>query len=520
MTSGVLLAVVHWLLMMAWVVWQKTDFCSNIWEERLYNAVVGVIYCFCFFNLKEGRSRYRMTVFYSLTFIENLTFVAAYYWSAHHVPGLAVSWFSLISMVIVVAGTAVGLSSMVLYYRFFHPAGPILPCVGQEEEEEEIGSKEISLEVGGSDFVIKNATYIEEKEKLPEPTLPRKGGTNLKPSRSFKQQSSRKAPEAALPPSPPPRAQGRLATPVSAPLDLSHSPPSPHTEDCKASDKMDSAYGTDSNRTASRNTESSATMFVQAGKSPTEPAQNISGSSFNPDLSGSHKSASSPAFNNETYMSLEGSPSPAAEEKSYMSVTSPVTPESANNTYQSVHPMSDHNTSQESQSSRVTVIDQSVQTPKRPRQDLLKRSPVLKDVTDFTLTSSTPAGVKTGLNPSVEGASSQTGSDKDRERLHAPLTIIIPNISNQAFTKSNSQSPDKWSDKTISLDILNPGTGPTDISNLTSHDYENLALVNINRAPLGPLHWRTYSDMANSHHDDSTKYEKNKLNFTSSSEYR
>ena len=42
--------------MTAWVVWQNTDFCTNIWEERLYNAVVGVIYCFCFFNLKEGRS--------------------------------------------------------------------------------------------------------------------------------------------------------------------------------------------------------------------------------------------------------------------------------------------------------------------------------------------------------------------------------------------------------------------------------------------------------------------------------
>ena len=518
--------------MMAWVIWQKTDFCTNIWEERLYNAVVGVIYCFCFFNLKEGRSRYRMTVFYTVTFIENLTFVGAYYWSAHHQPGLPVSWASLAAMLIVVGGTAVGLSSMVLYYRFYHPAGPILPCGGQEETE--AGTKEPgpSADEGGNDFVIKNATYIEEKERAPEPLPPRKGGTNLKPSRSFKQQTMRRS-GAPLPS--PPRGRvntARLATPVSSPLppvniDLSHSPSSPNTEDCKASDKMDSAYGTDSNRTASRNTESSGTMFVQAGKSPTEsynvqPQQNISGSSFNPDLSGSNKSASSPAFNNETYMSLEASPGPSAagEDKSYMSVSSPVSPESANNTYQSVHPMSDHNTSQESQSSRVTVIDQSVLTPKRPKKDLLKRSPVVKDVTDFSLSSSTPCGAKTVIKP-AELPVSPRRCDKDRDRLHAPLTIIIPNISNQAFTKSSCQSPDKWSDKTISLDILDPGTGPPDISNLTSHDYENLALVNINRAPLGPLHWRTYSDMANSQeHDNSTKYEKNKLNFTSSSEYR
>ena len=93
--------------MTAWVVWQATDFCTNVWEERLYNGVVGVIYCFCFFNLKEGRSRYRMAVFYTVTFVENITFVAAYYWSTHHSTSLPVTWFSLGAMVIVVAGTAV-----------------------------------------------------------------------------------------------------------------------------------------------------------------------------------------------------------------------------------------------------------------------------------------------------------------------------------------------------------------------------------------------------------------------------
>ena len=31
--------VIHWLVMTAWVVWQDTDFCRELWEERLYNAV-------------------------------------------------------------------------------------------------------------------------------------------------------------------------------------------------------------------------------------------------------------------------------------------------------------------------------------------------------------------------------------------------------------------------------------------------------------------------------------------------
>jgi len=65
--------------MTLWVVWQNTDFCSSLWEERLYNAVVGVIYCFCFFNLKEGQSRYRAALFYAVIIAENFACAAAFY---------------------------------------------------------------------------------------------------------------------------------------------------------------------------------------------------------------------------------------------------------------------------------------------------------------------------------------------------------------------------------------------------------------------------------------------------------
>ena len=72
--------VVHWLVMTSWVIWQDTDFCKNPWEERLYNAVVGVIYCFAFFNIKDGKSRYRASIFYAVVILENLAFVAVFYW--------------------------------------------------------------------------------------------------------------------------------------------------------------------------------------------------------------------------------------------------------------------------------------------------------------------------------------------------------------------------------------------------------------------------------------------------------
>ena len=104
--------------MTSWVIWQNTDFCTNQWEERLYNAVVGVIYVFCFFNLKEGRSRYRMATFYLVIFLENAGFVAAYFWFFHQRPEKPVTWFCFGAIVIVVGGTVVGLVCMMLYYRF------------------------------------------------------------------------------------------------------------------------------------------------------------------------------------------------------------------------------------------------------------------------------------------------------------------------------------------------------------------------------------------------------------------
>ena len=61
--------------MTGWVIYQNTDFCQTQWEERLYNAIVGVIYCFAFFNLKEGKSRYRIIIFYAIIILENYAFL-------------------------------------------------------------------------------------------------------------------------------------------------------------------------------------------------------------------------------------------------------------------------------------------------------------------------------------------------------------------------------------------------------------------------------------------------------------
>ncbi|XP_035207577.1 XK-related protein 4-like [Stegodyphus dumicola] len=115
-----LVFALHWLSMTVWVFMQKTDFCTTWWEERLYNCVVGAIYCFCFFNLKEGKSRFRMSLYYSLTIVQNTSFVLTFYFSdkkSHSLKDVMASF--------VPCGMIIGLCSMMIYYRFFHPSGPI-----------------------------------------------------------------------------------------------------------------------------------------------------------------------------------------------------------------------------------------------------------------------------------------------------------------------------------------------------------------------------------------------------------
>lgn len=125
--------------MTSWVVCQDTDFCTNVWEERLYNAIVGIIYCFCFFNLKEGKSRYRASVFYTIIIFENLAFLAVFFWMKPvFEPEQSLAyWLVTSSLAIVLVSMTIGLTSMLIYYRFFHPAGPIRPCIGDSVDFKE-----------------------------------------------------------------------------------------------------------------------------------------------------------------------------------------------------------------------------------------------------------------------------------------------------------------------------------------------------------------------------------------------
>ena len=96
---------VHWLSMTLWIIFQKTDFCQTPWEECIYNCVVGVIYCFCFFNLREGQSRQRALAFYVIIISQNLGCLGLFLTLA----GISKPGFVEVAVGVIVGGTVLGM---------------------------------------------------------------------------------------------------------------------------------------------------------------------------------------------------------------------------------------------------------------------------------------------------------------------------------------------------------------------------------------------------------------------------
>ncbi|XP_030628342.1 XK-related protein 6b [Chanos chanos] len=115
--------VLHWCAMAFWVIHGGTDFCMSKWEEVLFNMVVGVVYIFCWFNVKEGRTRYRMVAYYTLVLTENAVLTAL--WYAYRDPATTDS-YAVLALCGVFLSFASGVACMILYYGVLHPMGPRL----------------------------------------------------------------------------------------------------------------------------------------------------------------------------------------------------------------------------------------------------------------------------------------------------------------------------------------------------------------------------------------------------------
>lgn len=76
-----LVCLIHWASMTIWIVSMNTSFCDTPCEELGFNAVLGVIFIFCYFNPVDSATRYRYLLYYSVMFCENSTLM--FLWTYH-----------------------------------------------------------------------------------------------------------------------------------------------------------------------------------------------------------------------------------------------------------------------------------------------------------------------------------------------------------------------------------------------------------------------------------------------------
>ncbi|XP_054772465.2 XK-related protein 6-like [Lytechinus pictus] len=121
------LAAAHWAVMTAWLVWQDTSFHESKCDEIPFDAIIGIVHIFCFFNMKGGPTRYRAIIFYVIVFIENTVMFGFWYAETDSQE----ERYGLPALVFVWGGFFVGIFLMLLYYYCFHPEKiPICLCKG------------------------------------------------------------------------------------------------------------------------------------------------------------------------------------------------------------------------------------------------------------------------------------------------------------------------------------------------------------------------------------------------------
>ena len=115
--SFFVLCGIHWLVMLMWILMQRTTFCSSKIQEFCFNVVAAFMCVFDFFNLIEGHTRLRYIIYYLLVYCENVAMVVVWYFYRSSTAGL----YAVPVIVIVVVVFWVGILLQVVYYMAFHP---------------------------------------------------------------------------------------------------------------------------------------------------------------------------------------------------------------------------------------------------------------------------------------------------------------------------------------------------------------------------------------------------------------
>ena len=71
--------LIHWGMAFLWILSMKTCFCRSRCEEVGYNALLAVMFIFCYFNPVDSPTRWRYTIYYVTAFIENSILLALFF---------------------------------------------------------------------------------------------------------------------------------------------------------------------------------------------------------------------------------------------------------------------------------------------------------------------------------------------------------------------------------------------------------------------------------------------------------
>ncbi len=115
--------LVHYLLMLLWVLAMRTNFCGSMDDSRrpvsefVYNLVISAVLIFDIVNIKEGPTRIKNFVYYLVVFFENVLIMSLWWISK-------VSFLDLDKIYILVIFGMLQFFSiffLLLYYKRFHP---------------------------------------------------------------------------------------------------------------------------------------------------------------------------------------------------------------------------------------------------------------------------------------------------------------------------------------------------------------------------------------------------------------
>ena len=117
--SSVALTVI-WLLGAIWTHLLQTNFCSSRGLELLYQAVIGFILIFTFFNVKGQDTGEAMIVYYVFHILVNM---AGPLLLALLRPELVTTTMFLSVSGLILGGLVLGHVCLIIYYQFLHPSG-------------------------------------------------------------------------------------------------------------------------------------------------------------------------------------------------------------------------------------------------------------------------------------------------------------------------------------------------------------------------------------------------------------